>query len=370
MSLLRHSLRTYLTSIRFVSNPSRNFALNTLINNQKENEKEILTLVYQKNFDSALERLKEFEKSTSTEKKNAYFRIKLVSHLLSNGYSSCMDLLDNLKDEYISDEQFSVAIERILNSGNLENSVQNATEFYKKVVNYGIHRKRNRDLLMHKIIQKATLSPTMSFDSLWKLYNELLVAEPLNLSVKEEKIRQKLHPASLWEIIKFVNSLPKTNQNALQILKTFIDSNGSTVQIGCLNNLWLLYNNRVIEFADSLLVSGGAFNQDYIEYVIIIATNTKEPRLLECFLNYPNFFQHKPELLAKISETVALILGKNGDSAGLETLYKKILHIYKHDPEVFHVTIFKKALHRIAHFYKCSNMICPEDLSEVLKRLY
>uniref|UniRef100_A0AC34GNS5 Pentatricopeptide repeat-containing protein n=1 Tax=Panagrolaimus sp. ES5 TaxID=591445 RepID=A0AC34GNS5_9BILA len=373
-NLLRFSIRNYAISIRLFSNSSsRSLASNTkFINVQKESEKEILTLVYQKQFDLALERLKEIEKRTLTEKKNAYFRIRLVSHLISNGYGTCLDLLDNLHDEFISDEQFSVALERILNSGNLENAVEKAGEFYKKVVNYGIHRKRNRDLLIHKIIQKATMSTSMSFDSIWNLYNELSITEPLNLTIKEEKIRQKLHPASLWEIIKSVNSLPKTNEkkNALKILKTFIDSNGSSVQKGCLNNLWLLYNNQVIEFADALLVSGESFNQDYIEYVLIISANTKEPRLLDCFLNYPNFFQHKPEMLAKICETLALILGKNGDSKGLEMLYKKILHIYKEHPQVFHVTYFKKTLYRISHFFKCSNMVCPEDLSEVLKRLY
>ena len=92
---------------------------------------------------------------TSTDR-SGYFRLKLVSHLITNGFEDCFNLLESMEAGIITDEQFSTALDRILTSESLQNPVEAAVKFYKNVVESGIYRKRNRDLLIRKIICKAT----------------------------------------------------------------------------------------------------------------------------------------------------------------------------------------------------------------------
>ena len=93
-----------------------------------------------------------------------------------------------------------------------------------------------------------------------------------------------------------------------------------------------------------------------------------QPKIIEGLLDYPEFFK-KIEMLNKVCETIALICGKTQDFNGLERLLGRILRLYKSDPEQYHVNVFKKVLHRMAHFYKCNNSLPPESLADIIKRL-
>uniref|UniRef100_A0A7E4ZQ40 Acetyltransferase n=1 Tax=Panagrellus redivivus TaxID=6233 RepID=A0A7E4ZQ40_PANRE len=207
------------------------------------------------------------------------------------------------------------------------------------------------------------------FPEVFDLYNKLAAVEP-PLTDQESKIRQKLHPGTIWEFVKAANTIndKARRKKAIKQVDDLLTSNASRLQAECLKPLHLLFEGRVIEYVDAIVVSGGVFSGNHIEYLMVVAEAAKEPRILYHLIGYPEFF-NKPELLAKVSEKMAMIAGKNGDIDGLAALGRRIAELYESLPSVYHFNLFKKAIHRIAHFYKCSNVALPGDLVVIVKKV-
>ena len=60
------------------------------------------------------------------------------------------------------------------------------------------------------------------------------------------------------------------------IVFKFVEDNGSVVQADCFQGLWLLYQGKALEFADSLFVRNSMFSGNHIEYLMVVAEHTKE----------------------------------------------------------------------------------------------
>jgi len=340
------------------------------IQHRKGEEKRILSMIYEGN---PIEAVEEWRKTNSglPPEKSPSFGIKLCSHLIASGkVEDGFTLLSAIVKGQLTDDQFAASLERILDSEMVKNPIELGEKFYTQVVSSGFHRKRNRDALISKILQaKINDTEKVTIDQLFDLYSRLSKIEP-ELTEKEEQNRQKIHPECLWTIIKWANEVmpkKKANEKLKKVFK-FVEENGSIVQADCFQGLWLLYQGKVLEFADSLFIRNSMFSGNHIEYLMVIAEHTKEPKILEGLLDYPEFFK-KIEMLNKVCESIALICGKTQDFNGLERLLGRILRLYKSDPEQYHVNLFKKVLYRMTHFYKCNNSVPPEPLAEVIKRL-
>jgi len=126
----------------------------------------------------------------------------------------------------------------------------------------------------------------------------------------------------------------------------------------------LLANGDSLVFYDMLKTSGSEFTDDHVKIICDIAHASKEPRILMPLIEMPDFIPDKPELLAEIYNTLALIYGQ---THRLDQLEKLGVHLLRSDKNYKNIAAFKHVFYRIHHFYRVANRVLPPLLASKLR---
>uniref|UniRef100_A0A1I7YD44 Pentatricopeptide repeat-containing protein n=1 Tax=Steinernema glaseri TaxID=37863 RepID=A0A1I7YD44_9BILA len=250
------------------------------------------------------------------------------------------------RNSTVTVEQVNSALQRILTTEDSRtDSFARAKNFYRRLIDYRFCP--NRDVFIRSFIDDM-ISKQKSLDDIIAQFEELK-----GLGFKGAKSTTE----SLYALVEAV-FLAGHKKKA----KALVEKYGSALQKSCLLGCVKLEHGRGIEFFDELKSESRVLNKSEVEFICKLARSRgKENMVMNLFELQIHPFE-KSSLL-HIYETAVEIAGKKGDVDLLERIWTIVKEREKT------LADFRPVLFRMKHFFKCLNVVMPEDLSKEVKRL-